>query len=235
MNNKRAKIPILILLLLLCASFAPAATEFTHDYLVKDLITRPRLRLLPIPSDFRNYFVLQSIDNTTNVIIGDFVGAERLISLITDEGSDESINAVSEYFPDSAKFTSPEKPSTKFFTGMKEVKQQIINGSIFRNSYSNKMNSLDLLRQRLERGKDIFRRGYGYSVKIYDPDRPNTIMSEFYFSKNQGRYDLIFATYYYKIFNTTIAPSVYFSVYCRNSKDPVVAEVVDSLLKIVAQ
>ncbi|HDP80851.1 MAG TPA: hypothetical protein ENN21_08420 [Spirochaetes bacterium] len=95
------------------------------------------------------------------------------------------------------------------------------------------MNSLDLLKQRLEKGTDIYRSGYGYTVKVYDPDKPSTIMSEFYFSKKDGRYDLVFATYYYMVFNTRITTSMNFSVYCRNSKDPVVAEVVESLYKLV--
>jgi hypothetical protein len=58
-------------------------------------------------------------------------------------------------------------------------------------------------------------------------------MSEFFFSKKLGRYDLIFRTNYYKFFNTKIQPPLVYSVYCRNSKDPVVAEIVEDLLKMV--
>jgi hypothetical protein len=209
------------------------ATEFKHDYLTKELFTKDRLRFLPVPADFRNYFLLQSINDTTNVIIGDFVGAEKIVCLVMDEKSDETVDGVVEYLPDVKKYTAPQKPTSGFYTNLRDIKKQIIDGGIFRNTYSNKMNSLDLLKQRLERGRDVYRYGYGYSVKVYDPDKPSTIMSEFFFSKYEGRYDLIFATYYYRIFNTQIQPSVYFSVYCKNSKDPLVAETVESLLKMV--
>ncbi len=234
MNNKFRSMVILTLAAFIATgAVVYAVSEFKHDYLTKEPITRDRLRFLPVPADFRNYFLLQSIGDVTNVVIGDFVGAEKFICLVTDQGSDDVIDNVVEYYPDIKKYTQPGKPTTAFFTNLKDIKKQIIEGTIFRNTYSNKMNSVDLLKQRLERGRDIYRTGYGYSVKVYDPDNPSTIMSEFFFSKRGGKYDLIFATYYYRVFNTQISPSIYFSVYCKDSKDPMIAEVVESLLKMV--
>ena len=46
----------------------------TARYRASEAFTKDKMRLLPIPRDFRNYFILQSIDDTTNVLIGDFVG-----------------------------------------------------------------------------------------------------------------------------------------------------------------
>ncbi len=234
MKNKSILVALIVITAVVSAgALALAVMNLGQDFIVRESISRERLRLFPVPSDFRNYFLLQSIDDTTKILIGDFVGAEKVLCLVTDEGGDNTVDGVIQYYPDNKKFTAPAKPTTGFFTNLKDIKQDIIDGTIFRNSYSNKMVSLSHLKQRLEKGTDIFRAGYGYSVKVFDPDKPSTIMSEFYFSKKEGRYDLIFTTYYYMIFRTRIYPAVYFSVYCRNTKDPVVAETVESLLKLV--
>jgi len=210
-----------------------AQTEFKHGFMATEPFTKARMQFLPVPGDFRNYFVVQSIDDNTNILIGDFVGSDKMFSLVMDDGSDGKIDRVIEYFPDSKKFLQPARPTTKFFTNLNDFKREVIEGSIFKNNYTYKMSSLDLLKSRIEKGRDIFRADYNYNVKIYDPDRPSTVMSEFFFGKKLGRYDLIFATYYYKIFYTQISPVVSYSVYCRNSKDPVVAEIVESLIKMV--
>lgn len=229
---KKRRIWFLLLLFLPSVYITLSASEFKHDYLIKQPLTDTRLKFMPVPSDYRNYFILQSIDDTTNVIIGDFVGTEKLISMVMDLNSDGKPDRVFEYFPDIKKFTTPAKPTTSFYKDFTDIKRQIIEGTIFKNTYSYKMNSIDLLKLRLEKGRDIFKTEYGYTVKIYDPDKPTTIQSEFFFAKQHGRYDLIFTTYYYKIFNTKIAPVVFFSVYCKSSKDPMIAEIVEALLKM---
>jgi hypothetical protein len=192
------------------------------------------MRFLPIPPDYRNYFFLQAINDNTNVLIGDFVAKEKKFCLIIDEKSDEKIDKVIEYMPDTKKYTKEEKPTTAFFTTLPEVKEKIINGEIFRTNYSYDMTSLPLLKTLLKRGRDIIKTNYGYTVKLYDPDSPQSMMSEFYFAKNpDGRYDLVLTTHYYKIFMTKITPPIACFVYCKNTKDPVVAETVEALLKLV--
>ncbi len=199
------------------------------------LITNEELKNLPVSKDFRNYFILQSIDDVTNIVIGDFIGSDKLFSLIIDYNSDVRIDKVVEYFPRDKKFTNPPKPTTSFFSAnIEEMKRQIVEGDIFRNNYAYKMKSLLSLQELLKRGKNISKHKTGWSVKSYDPNHPSTVMYEFYFSKNDnGRYDLVFKTNYYKIFRTKIQPVVYFSVFCRNSKDPYVAEIVESLLNLI--
>ena len=112
--------------------YSLAFSDYGTDFLVKELINKERMRLLPVPADFRNYFLLQSVDDTTEILIGDFVGAEKLLCLVKDVGSDNTINGVIQYYPDKLKFTYPAKPSTAFFTDIKEIKMQIIDGSIFK-------------------------------------------------------------------------------------------------------
>lgn len=207
----------------------------SHDYPSNKSLTKEGMKFLPISLDFRNYFMLQSIDNTTNIIIGDFVGANKILTLIIDKDSDEKIDKVIEYYPDTKKYSIPQKPSTSFFTNLIEIKKDIISGDIFKNNYAYNMMSINALKEQIQKGKDIFKSKNGYAVKIYDPDRPSTIMSEFFFNKNNfGGYDLIFTTYYYKIFKTKIVPVIYHSVYCKNSFDPFIGKTVEELLKLVA-
>jgi hypothetical protein len=116
-----------------------------------------------------------------------------------------------------------------------DIKRDIISGKVFRENYSYKMKSLDTLKYKLKEGTDIYPFDYGYSVKFYDPDEPTTIMSEFYFAKRGGRYDLMFKTDYYKLYNMKIQPPLPYSVYCKNSRDPIVAETVEELLKLLVR
>ncbi len=236
MKNRRAK----FLRSMLCFICLCSIILFSTGFHIKDtpcskLITNEELKILPVSKDFRNYFILQSIDDVTNIIIGDFVGSVKLLCLIVDNNSDGKIDRVVEYLPGERKFTYPLKSTSSFFpSNIEEMKQQIVEGDIFRNNYAYKMKSLLSLQELLKRGKNISKHKTGWSVKSYDPNHPATIMYEFYFSKNNdGRYDLVFKTDYYKIFSTKIHPVIYFSVYCRNSKDPYIAEIVESLLKLV--
>jgi hypothetical protein len=234
MKKVMVKTVIPILLVLAAATFVSAELSiFKSDYLVKEPITRDRLKFLPVPEDFRNYFLIQSINDNTKIIIGDFVGTQKKICLIVDNGYDGKIDSVIEYYPEDNKYTVVMKPTTTFYTGYDDVKKQIITGTIFKNNYAYNMNSIDILKGLLERGRDIYRYEHGYSVKVYDPDKPTTIISEFFFGKKNDRYDLIFATYAYKVFHTNIQPSIFYSVYCRNTKDPMISSVVESLLKMV--
>jgi hypothetical protein len=208
------------------------AILYAQDYGVSDYILNPmtvdRLQFMPVTRDFRNYFILQSINDTTNIIIGDFVGAEKKIVLIIDENSDNTIDAVHEWYPDTKKRISPRKPTTTLFTDLESMKRDIIS-----ENYAYKMRSLASLEEKLEQGSDRFKYRHGFTVKLYDPDRPNTIMSDYFFGRKGGRYDLIFKTEYYRLYHTIIRPRVYYSVYCSNSKDPIVKETVEKLVKYV--
>ncbi len=200
-------------------------------------ISKERMRLLPETPDFRNYFFLQSIDNNTTIVIGDFTGTAKMIVQIIDDNSDNTIDRVIEYYPETGKYKTLKKTSSsRFFnSNIAALKKRIIDGSIFRENYSYQMNSLDMVKYKLESGTDIFPNNYGYTVRYFDPDLASTQMSEFFFGKNMGRYDLLFKTNYYKIFNLKITPPVPYSVYCKSSKDPIVVETVESLLKEVAR
>jgi hypothetical protein len=56
-------------------------------------------------------------------------------------------------------------------------------------------------------------------------------MSEYYFNKSMGRYYLQFKTNHIKLLGSKIKPPITFSMYCMKSKNPVVVETVESILK----
>ncbi len=114
-----------------------------------------------------------------------------------------------------------------------ELKKDIIEGVVFENNYSYKMFSLSTLKAKLNEGTDRFFTDAGTRVVINDPEKKTTVMADFFFKINEDRYDLKFKTVYYKLYKTIIQPPISFSVYCRNSKDPVVAYYVKELLKLV--
>ncbi|HRX16081.1 MAG TPA: hypothetical protein P5123_07195 [Spirochaetota bacterium] len=213
------------------------ALLYAQDFGVSDYILNPmtidRLQFMPVTRDFRNYFILQSIDDTTIIIIGDFVGAEKKIVMIIDNESNNEIDAVHEWYPDTKKLISPRKPTTNLFSDLETIKRDIISGKVFEENYAYKMRSLKSLEEKLEQGSDRFKYRHGFTVKLYDPDKPNTIMSDYFFGRKDGRYDLIFKTDYYRLYHSIIRPRVVYSVYCNNSKDPVVKETVENLVKYV--
>ena len=223
---------IVVILFLLAAS----ALRGDGTAICTEPYTKEKLALLPQTTDYRNYFFLQSIDDSTSVIIGDFTGTDKLVVQILDSRQDNTIEKVIEFFPESKKYRVARSSVSQFFKeNIKQLKQDIIEGTIFK-EYSYPMLSLNTLRYKLGTGLDIYRAGEsGYAVKFIDPDDPSTPMGEFFFRKNLGRYDLQFKTNFFKVYNRKTVPPLQYSVYCRNTKDPVIAEIVESLLKSVVK
>jgi hypothetical protein len=211
------------------------ASDFSGSDIFLQLLNEKRLELMPITADFRNYFLFHSIEDTSEILVADFVGAEKKVVLLIDENADNTVDITHEYYPDSKKKRTPAKTQSDLVYNLEDMKRDIITGKIFRETYSYKMSSFDTLERVIRRGSDYFKYEHGYTVKVYDPDKPNTIMSEFFFGRKDGAYDLIFKTRYYKLYHNVIKPPLSFSVYCKNSHDPVVKETVEKLIKIVEQ
>jgi hypothetical protein len=227
--NKR----IIISCIIACAVFVLSFSGL-ESYLESNPITKDKLPMYPVSGDYRNYFFLQSIDDNTMILLGDFTGADRMLVLLSDMNSDNTIDKVVEYYIDQKIFKTPKKSKSQFYQDdIKALKEDIIEGKIFRDNYAYKMKSMEVLKARIKENNSIRRENSGYMVTYYDPDHSSMPMSEFYFAKKDGRYDLMFKTLYYFVFNSKIQPPLRFSVYCRNSKDPVVAAMVEELLKMV--
>jgi hypothetical protein len=221
-------------LIVLGTSFnAGYATSGESSFLLKETLTPGVIQMLPVTVDFRNYFILQSIGTSTAILVGDFSGAEKNVFLVTDEKQDGTIDKVYEFLPDVKKVKTPSKPSSPLFSTFAQMRDDIINGTVFNANYSYQMLSLGSLIARIKTGRDVYDWRYGHTVKVFDPDNPSTIMGEYFFSRKDGLYTLIFATYYYKLFKTKIVPPIYYSVFCRDTKDPKIKEVVDSLYQLL--
>ncbi len=230
---KKNLFPMLVFFFCLSVSVAFSQNTFRGGDLVMELVNQKTIEYLPVTRDFRNYFILQSIDDVTNIIIGDFVGADILITVITDTDSDGKSDKYYEWYPQVKKKKIQLKPTTTLFEGDGKTKEMIISGEIFKKNYSYKMSSLDSLKYMLKKGSDIVKYEHGYAVRIFDPEKPSERMSEFFFGRKNGRYDLQFKTNYYKLYNNVIKPPIPFSIYCINSKDETVKETVEELIRYV--
>ncbi len=224
---RKNTIKILLLAFVALAAAVSAASFYT------EYMSRERIKLLPVPKDYRNYYFLQSLGKSTHIIFSEFSAAEVFLSHIIDEDGDGKSDRITEYYPDTQKFAAPVKSSSKSYTDFNKMKSDIITGKAFENTYSYKMRSMDVLKFKLNEGRDVFKDQHGYAVKVYDPDQTSSIMSEFFFGKKDNEYDLVFKTNYYKIYKMKIMPPVPYSVYCRRSTDPYIKQIVEELLESV--
>jgi hypothetical protein len=198
------------------------------------IITPDDLKFLKVPADFRGYFMFQSIEDKSAILIADFVGVEKVITLVIDKGADNTIDSVTEYYPEKNKYKNVKTLSPKFLKNdLGELKKDIIEGTIYQKNYSFNLTNYNVLRNRLREGTDIFHADSGWVVIIYDPETTTTPMLKYFFKLKEERYDLVFETKYYKLYKTSIQPPITFSVYCKNTKDPVVAPYVKELLKML--
>jgi len=230
------KIKILLSLFLLTAVAAPMLWAAYEDLQINRL-TDDRIRYYPIPSDNKNYFFLHSFEKRTNIIIGDFSGLKKMVVMIVDDNSDNKIDRVVEYFPETGKTRISKSSSSKFFsTDIAALKKQIIEGSLFkRENYTDQMKSVDICKAIIKEGdkRYITRDTYGYTVKFHEVDNLDKYSAMFSFGKNSDGYYLSFRTdYYRKAYNETEKPILRYSVYCKKSMDPVVMSTVDELLKV---
>ena len=227
-----------VLLTLIIFSFMFSGPNVFADKLINEtkLLNESSLKFIKPPDDFRAYFMLQSIEDTTVILVGNFVDPEKVLILIVDEGSDNTVDNVVEYYPETKKYQRMKNITSNFIKhDIAELKKDIIEGLVFKKYYSYQMSSLPELKNQLNRGKDIFFTDAGTRVVINDPEKKSTVMSDFFFKIREDRFDLKFKTEYYKLYYTTIKPPISFSVYCRDSKDPVVAKYVKELLPLVSR
>lgn len=201
-------------------------------------VTADRVKYFPMPEDNRNYMFLQAIDSDSYIVIGDFSGVEKMIILITDKGNDNTVDSVVEYFPLTKNYRGKKSSDSRFFTtDLAKLKGEIISGSIFKNNYTDEMKSSDALELMLKKSDNIavFEDVYGFNIKLLEIDETSRYSAKFAYGKNAGGYYLQFRTdYYRKNFGTEIRPVLNYSVYCKDTNDPVVKEYVENLFKIRA-
>jgi hypothetical protein len=197
-----------------------------------------RIKLFPVPEDNRDYFFLQSIENNTTIVIGDFSGLEKMVVMIIDKGGDNTIDEVVEYYPHYKRIRKGKKSDSRFFKAdITQLKRDIINGLIYSNKYADPMNSADKLELILKKGdsKSVQKSVYGYEAKFFEIDETNKFAALYSFGKNSEGYYLQFRTdYIRKDYRVVEKPLLKYSVYCKDSSDAVVKEIVENLMKIAA-
>ncbi len=199
-------------------------------------VTADRIKWFPVPQDNLNYMFLQSIGDDSYIVIGDFSGVAKIIVLITDNNNDNTIDSVVEYFPETKNFRVSKISESRFFTtDIAKLKKDIISGTIYNKNYTDEMKSNDTLESLLKRGNGnaVSEDVYGVNIKLFEVDEINKHSASFAYGKSAGGYYLQFKTEYYrKDFKTEKRPVLGYSVYCRDSNDPVVKEAVENLFKI---
>ena len=221
-----------ILAIMFISPLFPAVEE---DIQTKKL-TQERITFFPIPSDSINYLFLQAIDNDTSIVIGDFSGVEKKIIMITDKNNDNTIDSVMEYYPLTKDLKKKKESNSKFFTtDIAKLKKDIIDGTVYKGNYTDRMGSLNTLESILRNSdtNSLNADVYGFNIKSYETDERHKHSALFTYGKSAGGYYLQFKTEYYrKDFKTEQKPVLKYSVYCKNSNDPVVKDTVEYLFKI---
>lgn len=207
-----------------------------QDDLQINKITPDRITLFPVPADNKNYLFMQSIENETSIVIGDFSGLDKKIVLITDRNNDNTIDSVIEYFPLTKDLRKKNDSQSRFFNrDIAKLKKDIIEGSVYKGNYTDSMKSLKTLESVLSNpdtntlNSDI----YGFNVRFFEADERQRNSALFRYGKNAEGYYLQFKTEYYrKDFRTIQKPVLKYSVFCKNTNDPVVKETVENLFKV---
>jgi len=214
---------------------APLFSAVLEDLQTKKL-TQDRVKLFPVPSDNINYLFMQSIENDTVIVIGDFSGLDKKIIMITDRNNDNTIDSVVEYFPLTRDLKKRTESQSKFFTkDIAKLKKDIIEGSVYKGNYTDDMKSLKTLESILENpdSNSLYSEVYGFNIRYYETDERQRHSALFTYGKNAGGYYLQFKTdYYRKDFKTEQKPVLSYSVFCKDTNDPVVKETVENLFKV---
>ena len=221
-----------LLVMMLVSPLFPVVEE---DVQTKKL-TQGRITFFPVPSDNINYVFLQSIENDTAIVIGDFSGVEKKIIMIVDNNNDNTIDSVIEYYPLTKDLKKRKDSNSKFFTkDIAKLKKDIIEGSVYKGNYTDRMESFKTL-EKILRNSDTNSLNadvYGFNIKSYETDERKKYSALFSYGKSAGGYYLQFKTEYYrKDYKTVQKPVLKYSVYCKDTTDPVVKETVEYLFTI---
>jgi hypothetical protein len=125
---------------------------------------------------------------------------------------------------------------SQFFTkDIAKLKKDIITGVLFNNSHADRMKSYDALEMIFKKNEatTVLPDTYGFTVKLTEVDEINKPMGLFTFGRSETGYFLQFRTEYYRInARNTVNPVLRYSVYCKDTNDPVVKDLVEDLFKI---
>jgi len=205
------------------------------DLQIKKL-TVDRMKLFPVPADNINYIFMQAIGKDSTIVIGDFSGLEKMIIMIVDQNSDNTIDSVIEYFPLTKDLRVKTDSQSRFFNkDIAKLKKDIIEGSVYKGNYTDDMKSLKTLESVLKNPdtNSLTTEVYGFNIRFFEVDERQRNSAIFSYGKKESGYYLQFRTEYYrKDFKTEENPILRYSVYCKDTNDPVVKETVENLFKV---
>jgi len=214
---------------------APVFSAGIEDLQTKKL-TQDRVKLFPVPADNINYLFMQSIENDTFIVIGDFSGLDKKIIFITDNNNDNTIDLVTEYYPLTKDLKKRNESKSKFFNkDIVKLKKDIIEGTVYRGNYTDDMKSLRTLESILNNPdtNSLYTDVYGFNLRFFEADERSRNSALFSYGKNASGYYLQFQTVYYrKDYKTEQKPTLSYSVFCKDTNDPVVKETVENLFKV---
>ncbi|PKL15905.1 MAG: hypothetical protein CVV49_19030 [Spirochaetae bacterium HGW-Spirochaetae-5] len=223
---------IVILFMFLCST---GLYSQHYDDLQEKHINNDRLKLFP--STGKNYFFLLSVNDKTQIVIGDLTRSDKKIILINLNKDYTTIQNVVEYNPVTKQLSTRKDSNSKFFTtDIVKLKKDIITGAVFKGNNTDEMKSFGDLESVFKENdaSKIFADVYGFSVKLTEVDEINKILAMYTFGNHivYGYY-LQFKTFYYRENPTSIVkPKLKYSVYSKHTQDPVIIEFVENLFKI---
>jgi len=226
------KMTIILLFLFICST-----SLFSQEYddLQEKYINNDRLKLFP--ADGKNYFFLLSVNDKTQIVIGDLSRTDKKIILINLNNDYTTIKSVIEYSPITKQMSTKKSSDSKLFTSdIVKLKKDIITGAIFKGNNANDMKSFGELEEVYKQNDSskIFADVYGFSVKLTEIDESNKILAMYTFGNHvvYGYY-LQFKTFYFRENPTSEKrPKLKYSVYSKHTHDPIIIEYVNALFKI---
>ena len=204
-------------------------------YIPNDPVGTHNLQTLIIPSSNNDYAFFQSIGTRSSIVIGNFKADKKFITLIQDENSDGKVDLVVHWYPETKVYMKEKEPD-KYCTAdqFKKMKEEIIKGKY--NSDNPFSDSLVLLDDILKDSSNISRSNNGYRVVFMTSDKPIQERAIIYLSNNgiKGN-DLIFEHNFYAVGPNKIKPIIKWIIYCKDSKDPYLGELVKELYAKVSK
>jgi len=204
-------------------------------YVPADLVTRLKLKDMPVPSSGQDYALYQSIGAVTNIVIGEFRSGLNRLTLASDTNSDGEVDILAYWYVDSKKYREVPRPAEVISKDrFLEMKKGIFAGAAS-DIHPNPEGVPFLKRLVLERETKTMRIAKsrnGYVITLQDPDDPGRNRILYSFSDNGiNGVDLNFDVIYRNVGENSIAPVIRQSVFASGSRDPFAKQIVDELGK----
>jgi hypothetical protein len=204
-------------------------------YVPADVITRLKLKDMPIPSSGQDYALYQSIGAVTNVVIAEFRSGLNRLTLASDTNSDGEVDILVYWYADSRKFRDVSRPgeviSKERFLEMKKAIVAGVNSDIHPNPEGVPFLKR-LVLERETKTMRIAKSRNGYVITLQDPDDQGRNRILFSFSNNGiNGVDLNFDVIYRNVGENSMAPVIRQCVFASGSRDPFAKQIVEELGK----